>query len=53
VEQAYQWYRALQDHDVISELVVYPREPHGVSEYEHQVDISTRMVGWFERWLKP
>jgi dipeptidyl aminopeptidase/acylaminoacyl peptidase len=53
VEQAYQWYRALQDHDVISELVVYPREPHGVSEYEHQVDIGNRMVGWFERWLKP
>ena len=53
VEQAYQWYRALQDHNVISELVVYPREPHGVTEYEHQVDIGTRMVGWFERWLKP
>ncbi|NQW17360.1 MAG: S9 family peptidase [Chloroflexi bacterium] len=53
VEQAYQWYRALQDHDVVSELVVYPREPHGVSEYEHQIDIGNRMVGWFERWLKP
>ncbi len=46
-------YRALKRYGVETELVTYPREPHGPREEKHQVDILTRMLGWFDRFLKP
>jgi dipeptidyl aminopeptidase/acylaminoacyl peptidase len=45
-------YRALKRYGVESELVTYPREPHGPREEKHQLDIHTRMLGWFDRYLK-
>lgn len=51
VEQAYQFHRALKDLGVETELVVYPREPHGPVEYEHVIDIGNRLVGWFKAKL--
>ena len=47
VEQSYQFFRALKERDIETELVVYPREPHGPREYEHLIDIGNRLVGWF------
>lgn len=44
-------YRALKRYDVETELVVYPREPHGPREEKHQLDILTRMLGWFDKHL--
>jgi dipeptidyl aminopeptidase/acylaminoacyl peptidase len=44
-------YRALKRYGVETELVVYPREPHGPREEKHQLDIYTRMVGWFDSHL--
>ncbi|MBV8896382.1 MAG: S9 family peptidase [Acidobacteriaceae bacterium] len=44
-------YRALKRYNVETELVVYPREPHGPREEKHQLDILTRMLGWFEKYL--
>ena len=46
-------YRALKRYDVETELVIYPREPHGPREEKHQLDIHTRMVGWFDKHLSP
>jgi dipeptidyl aminopeptidase/acylaminoacyl peptidase len=46
-------YRALKRYNVETELVVYPREPHGPREEKHQLDILTRMVGWFDKHLSP
>ena len=43
VEQGYQFFRALKDQGVDTRLVVYPREPHGVEEYGHQLDIAKRV----------
>ncbi len=51
-EQAYQYYRALHDHHIPTQLVIYPRELHGISEREHVHDLLTRMIEWFERYLK-
>ncbi len=46
VEQAYFMYRALKDLGVETQLVVYPREPHGFTEYAHRLDMITRIRDW-------
>jgi dipeptidyl aminopeptidase/acylaminoacyl peptidase len=52
VGQSTALYRALKRYGVETELVVYPREPHGPREEKHQLDVLTRMTGWFDRYLK-
>ena len=47
VEQAYILHRALRDLGVEAQLVVYPREPHGLTEYAHRLDMLTRLRDWF------
>ena len=51
VGQAYEFFRALREHDVETELVVYPREGHGILETPHARDMLSRTVDWFERHL--
>jgi dipeptidyl aminopeptidase/acylaminoacyl peptidase len=51
VGQSTALYRALKRYNVEAELVIYPREPHGPREEKHQVDILTRMLAWFDRYL--
>ena len=38
IGQPMELYRALKDRGKTTELVFYPREPHGFSEYYHQLD---------------
>jgi len=45
--------RALREHGVPCELVVYPREPHGIRERNHQLDLVRRVRAWVEQWLGP
>lgn len=45
--------RALRERGVPFELVVYPREPHGLQERNHQLDALRRTRAWFDRWLRP
>jgi dipeptidyl aminopeptidase/acylaminoacyl peptidase len=52
VEQAYFMYRALKDLGVETQLVVYPREPHGFSEYAHRLDQFTRLRDWMTGHLQ-
>jgi dipeptidyl aminopeptidase/acylaminoacyl peptidase len=52
VEQCYQFHRGLRRYNVETELVVYPREGHGVREEKHRIDVLNRMIGWFEKFLK-
>lgn len=33
------------------ELVIYPREPHGIGERNHQLDMLRRVRAWVGRWL--
>ena len=47
VGQAYEMWRGLKERGVETQLVVYPREPHGFREREHVRDMITRIVDWF------
>ena len=51
VAQAYAFYRALAQRNVPTELVVYPREGHGLRETEHLRDYFERLLRWLERYL--
>ena len=52
-EQSDMFYRALKDLNVETELVVYPREPHGVSEKAHMLDLGQHVTEWFAKQLEP
>jgi dipeptidyl aminopeptidase/acylaminoacyl peptidase len=49
--QAIYFHRALSRYGVEHELVVYPREGHGLAERNHQRDLLLRTRAWFDRWL--
>jgi len=51
--QSQELFRGLKRYGVATELVMYPREPHGFREPKHCVDMLTRMVDWFDRYLSP
>jgi dipeptidyl aminopeptidase/acylaminoacyl peptidase len=44
-------YSALIDHNVPVEYALYPREPHGFIEPNHQKDVMERNLRWFSRWI--
>ena len=51
VGQAVEFYNALVEAGCETELVVYPREGHGWTEREHQIDAWNRMRDWLDRHL--
>jgi len=52
IGQCQQFYRGLKRYDVETQLVIYPREGHGIREENHQIDVLTRMLEWFDAHLK-
>ena len=52
VGQSQQFYRGLRHYGVTTDLVIYPREQHSFAEEKHIVDYVTRMLIWFDRYLK-
>jgi len=46
-------YRALTDHGIPAEYVIYPREGHGIAEPAHIRDLLERNLRWFLQWLAP
>jgi dipeptidyl aminopeptidase/acylaminoacyl peptidase len=50
--QSQELYRGLKRYGVEAELVVYPREPHGLREEKHLLDRLNRIVAWYDRYLK-
>ncbi len=52
-EQMIQLHQALRLKGVPAELVLYPREPHGLLERQHQLDYMRRIVEAFNRYVKP
>ena len=52
VSQAREFYTALKDAGVETELVIYPRERHSIQEYSHRIDLQRRMLSWFDKHLK-
>jgi dipeptidyl aminopeptidase/acylaminoacyl peptidase len=53
IGQSQQFYRGLKRYGVEADLVLYPREGHGLREEAHLVDRLTRIVSWYDRHLKP
>ncbi len=49
--QAVEFHRALREHGVPSDAVVYPLEGHGVRDLPAGIDLTARTVAWFERFL--
>ena len=52
IAQAEQYYRSLKRLGKEVVLVRYPRAGHGISEPNHQIDLVTRQLGWFDQHLK-
>jgi dipeptidyl aminopeptidase/acylaminoacyl peptidase len=50
--QAWEMYRALKEKGVPTQLVLYPRSGHGLGERAHRLDLFTRELEWFDRYLK-
>jgi dipeptidyl aminopeptidase/acylaminoacyl peptidase len=50
--QSQELYRGLKHYGVETELVVFPREPHGFQEAKHRVDMQRRILEWFDKHLK-
>ena len=53
VSQARFFARALRAHGVEFELVSYPREPHGIGERNHLLDLLRRWREWLAPRLEP
>ncbi len=51
--QAYELYRGLKYMKVPTQLVIYPREPHGLRERAHQIDFCRRALEWYQTYLQP
>ena len=51
--QSQELYRALKRYGVETELVIYPREGHGLKEEKHLIGRLQRTVRWFDKHLKP
>ncbi|HXN93356.1 MAG TPA: S9 family peptidase [Candidatus Acidoferrales bacterium] len=50
--QSQELYRGLKRYGVETELVVYPREPHGFHEERHLLDRLNRILAWYDKHLK-
>ncbi|HEX7021191.1 MAG TPA: prolyl oligopeptidase family serine peptidase [Gemmatimonadaceae bacterium] len=50
IGQPMEFYRALKDRGKTVELVFYPREGHGFTEYYHQLDRMKRQYEWMTKY---
>jgi len=50
-EEARQFHSALIQNGVESELIVYPKEGHGIRQWPASIDYVARVVDWFSRYL--
>lgn len=51
-EQSMELYTALKLKGVPTQLVLYPREPHGLTERAHELDFMQRMLDWYEKYVQ-
>ena len=52
VSQGWEMHNALLRMGVPTELAIYPREPHFITERHHQRDLLERMLAWFDRYVQ-
>jgi dipeptidyl aminopeptidase/acylaminoacyl peptidase len=46
--QSFEYWHALKEYKVKTELVVYPNEGHQFKDPKHAVDVMERMLAWFD-----
>ncbi|HYL62306.1 MAG TPA: S9 family peptidase [Candidatus Methylomirabilis sp.] len=51
IGQSQELYRGLKRYGVQTELVLYPREPHGFREEKHLVDRLNRILAWYQKYM--
>ena len=51
--QSYEFWHALRDENVPTQLVVYANEGHGFSDPAHRRDVMDRAVSWFAKYMPP
>jgi dipeptidyl aminopeptidase/acylaminoacyl peptidase len=51
-EQGLQLHRALQRKGVPTQMVLYPRQPHGFQEPKFIQNVGERTMGWFDQYLR-
>ena len=51
--QAVEFHRVLKERGVPTEVVRYPLEGHGVRDLPAAIDLATRVLLWFERFMPP
>lgn len=51
LSQSQMLYRGLKRYNVPAEMVVYPREPHGLREQKHIVDRYRRSLDWIDQYI--
>ncbi len=51
--QSFEFWHALRDLGVPTELVVYPNEGHGLADPDHIHDVQRRTMDWFAQYLPP
>jgi dipeptidyl aminopeptidase/acylaminoacyl peptidase len=49
--QSFEFWHALRDLNVPTELVVYPNEGHGFVNPDHRRDVLDRAVNWFAKYM--
>jgi dipeptidyl aminopeptidase/acylaminoacyl peptidase len=51
-EQSIQLHQFLEMKGIPTGLVLYPRQPHGLTERAHQLDFMNRIIDWFGEHVK-
>jgi len=49
--QSFEFWHALRDQHVPTQLVVYPNEGHGFVNPEHRTDVLVRSLDWFTKYM--
>jgi dipeptidyl aminopeptidase/acylaminoacyl peptidase len=50
--QSFEFWHALKELNVPTQLVVYPDEGHGFSKENDRIDLTVRAFAWFEQYMK-
>jgi len=51
--QSFEFWHALRDEHVPTQLVVYPNEGHGFVNPDHRTDVLVRALDWFQKYMPP
>ncbi|MCB9087257.1 MAG: S9 family peptidase [Calditrichae bacterium] len=50
--QSHELYTALKHNNVDTKLILYPREPHGLTERAHEIHFINNLIQWFNVYVK-